>query len=278
MPNFRGKLRLKSPRPQGIVLACAFAFCTVNLGLAASRHSPRSSEAMASLPGPEANGTLPWSWYYAQTPRQVQDLVGTDNRLVSIQVKQASPLLLDVAIVSNTGTGHKNWWWVPNTGPDMTGAQLGEYSGFREGRTVSLAPYVIKGTTYFAAILINNTGSDYKTWWWYFDTPKSNINALLSQNNARLVDLRSYPKDGVTLYAFVMIPNTGADESAWWWYTALTPASTRANMKDNKAVLTSLQPTNATGATYDVVMNATGAGTMPAFQGVSWMWATNDTD
>jgi len=43
-------------------------------------------------------------------------------------------------------------------------------------------------------------------------------------------------------------------------------------------VLTSLQPTNATGATYDVVMNASGAGTMPAFQGVSWMWATNDTD
>ncbi len=239
---------------------------------------PREGIAPASLPEPGESGLLLWTWFYGQTANQVQDLLGADNRLVSVQVRQAAPLLLDVALVRNTGPARKTWWWVPGAGPDLAGGPLGEYCGFREGRIVSLAPYVINGTTYFAAVLIGNAGSDYKAWWWYFDTPASNINGLLSQNNARLVDLRSYSKNATTGYALVMIPNTGADESGSWWYTGVSASVVRAKLKDNNAFLASIQGADLTGATFDVIMNARATSTMPVSQGVSWVWATNDTD
>jgi hypothetical protein len=238
----------------------------------------RLSGPAAVLPEPRDYGPLPFTWYYGQTPRQVQDLVGADNRLVTIQVERASPLLLDVAMVRNSGTAHKDWWWVPGAGEAVGGSQLGEYCAFREGRVVSLAPYVVDGTTYFAAVLVANNGTDHKGWWWYFDIPKANVTSLLSQNKARLVDLRSYPKNGSTAYAAVMIPNTGPDEQKWWWYTGVDAASVKASLKENKALLASLQSADRAGTTFDVIMNAGVVNTMPSFQAVSWVWGTGDTD
>jgi hypothetical protein len=274
----RGNVRRRARWVQGSLLVCAFAFSAGALGSAARDRRIRLSKPAAVLPEPRDNGSLPWTWYYGQTPRQVEELVGTENRLVSIQVRNPSPLLLDVAIVRNTGTGHKEWWWVPGAGPELGGSQLGDYCEFREGRVVSLAPYVVDGTTYFAAVLIANTGTDHKGWWWYFDIPKANIDPLITQNKARLLDLRSYGKSGATVYAVVMIPNTGPDEQKWWWYAGVNAASVRASLKDNKALLASLQAADRAGTTFDVVMNAGVVNTMPSFQGVSWLWGTNDTD
>jgi hypothetical protein len=200
----------------------------------------RLSGPAAVLPEPRDYGPLPFTWYYGQTPRQVQDLVGADNRLVTIQVERASPLLLDVAMVRNSGTAHKDWWWVPGAGEAVGGSQLGEYCAFREGRVVSLAPYVVDGTTYFAAVLVANNGS--------------------------------------TAYAAVMIPNTGPDEQKWWWYTGVDAASVKASLKENKALLASLQSADRAGTTFDVIMNAGVVNTMPSFQAVSWVWGTGDTD
>jgi hypothetical protein len=262
----------------------AFAFYAVPLGITVcGGRVPRSHDTVApvqqaALPEAQNNDPLVWTWYYGQTPQQVQDLLGVDNRLVSIQVQRASPLVLNVAMVRNTGSSRTTWWWVPGTGPDVTGPELGGYAGRHEGRVVSLAPYVVDGVTHFAAVLIGNTGPDDKGWWWYFDTPGASIGALVSQSGARLVDLRSYLKNEATVYAFVMIANTGADESESWWYAGANAAAIRTHLNDNKAVLSSVQPADVAGATFDVIMNARGTSTMPAFQGVSWMWATNDTD
>ncbi len=201
----------------------------------------------------EALNTTPtaWSWYYGVTPAQLSSLVSSNNgRIVSLQVEQVSPLLFTVAMVSNTGSYAKGWWYYYG----VTAAQLSANLSANNARLVSLDAYDSGGTTLFAAVMISNTGADAKGWWWYYGVTTSQIATLLQQNNARLVDFRSYVTGGVTRYAVVMIPNTGADAMAWWWYFGVSGAQVGSLLSQNNAFLISIQPADASGSTFNVIM------------------------
>jgi len=202
-----------------------------------------------------------WWWYYGVTPAQLSSLVSSDNaRIVSLQVEQASPLLFTVAMVSNTGSYAKSWWYYYG----VTASQLSANLTSNNARLVSLDAYDVNGTTLFAAVMISNTGADAKGWWWYYGVTASQIATLLSQNNARLVDFRSYVTGGVTRYAVVMIPNTGADAMAWWWYFGVTGSQVGSLLQQNNAFLISIEPADASGSTFNVVMEQN--------QGIYWWW------
>ncbi len=206
----------------------------------------------------------PWWYYYGQTPAQVGSLINNNGaRLVGIQVESTSPLLFTVTMVKNSGSYAKTWWWNYN----MTGSDVAAQLGSHNARLAALAPYVINGTTYFAAIMLSNTGSDAKAWWWYPAAPVSSINTLTAQNNARLVDMRQYSVNGQTYYALVMISNTGSDASAWWWNVGQTPSQIASLVQQRGAFLISLEPANAAGTLFNVVMNHN--------PGVAWWWYTN---
>jgi len=161
-----------------------------------------------------------------------------------------SPLLFTVAMVSNTGSYAKAWWYYYG----VTAAQLSATLGANNARLVSLDAYDSGGTTLFAAVMISNTGADAKGWWWYYGVTTSQIATLVQQNNARLVDFRSYVTGGVTRYAVVMIPNTGADARVWWWYFGVSGAQVASLVSQNSAFLISIQPADASGSTFNVVM------------------------
>lgn len=202
-----------------------------------------------------------WWWYYGVTPAQLSSLVSTNNgRIVSLQVEQASPLLFTVAMVSNTGSYAKGWWYYYG----VTAAQLSANLTANNARLVSLDAYDSGGTTLFAAVMISNTGADAKGWWWYYGVTTAQIGTLLQQNNARLVDFRSYVTGGVTRYAVVMIPNTGADAMAWWWYFGVSGAQVGSLLAQNNAFLISIQPADAAGSTFNVVMEQQ--------PGALWWW------
>ena len=201
----------------------------------------------------EALNTTPtaWWWYYGVSPAQLSSLVSNNNaRIVSLQVEQVSPLLFTVAMVSNTGSYAKAWWYYYG----VTAAQLSANLGANNARLVSLDAYDSGGTTLFAAVMISNTGADAKGWWWYYGVTTSQIATLLQQNNARLVDFRSYVTGGVTRYAVVMIPNTGADARAWWWYFGVSGSTVGSLLAQNSAFLISIEPADASGSTFNVIM------------------------
>jgi hypothetical protein len=211
----------------------------------------------------EALNTTPtgWWWYYGITPAQLSSIVSsTGGRIVSLEVEQSSPLLFTVALVANTGSYAKSWWYYYG----LTAAQLSANISSLNARIVSLDAYDSGGTTLFAAVLISNTGADAKGWWWYYGVTTAQISTLLQQNNARLVDLRSYTISGVTRYAVVMIPNTGADAMAWWWYFGVTGAQVGTLVQQNSAFLISIQPADASGSTFNVIMQQN--------PGVYWWW------
>jgi hypothetical protein len=199
-----------------------------------------------------------WWWYYGQTPAAVASLLSSNNgRLVSLQVESTSPLLFTVAMVQNSGSYAKQWWWYYG----KTGSELAALTQSLNARIVALDPYIVNGTTYFAAILISNSGADAKSWWWYYGVSPAQITTLLSQHNARLVDLRQY--DGQ--YAVVMIENTGADQTGWWWYYNISGAQVASFLQQNNAFLISIEPANPSGSTFNVIMNQ-----VPG--GLYWWW------
>lgn len=211
----------------------------------------------------EALNTTPtaWWWAYGQTPAQVGALLSNNGaRIVSLQVEQASPLLFTVATVKNSGSYAKGTWWYYG----ITASQLGSYLSANNARLTSLDAYEINGTTYFAAVMISNTGADAKGWWWYYGATTSQIATLLQQNNARLVDLESYSTSAGTRYTAVMIPNTGADAKAWWWYLGVSGSQVGTLLSQNHAFLTNIEPADSSGSTFNVIMEQS--------PGISWWW------
>jgi CubicO group peptidase (beta-lactamase class C family) len=217
-----------------------------------------TSATRAALGEPVQAARIGWWWYYGQTPDPVSAVLSThDARVVSLRVQSSKPLLLDVAMVHNTGTFAKTWWWYPG----LTAKQVNDYATANNARLVNLEPYVVDGTTYFAVVMLHNVGADYSGWWWYYGQTPDQISPLVSSKNARLIDLRRY---GTGVYGVIMIPNTGSNQSGWWWYYNVTAAQVEQYLAQNNAYLISLDP-NSGGTTFNVVMNA-----YPG--GFRWWW------
>jgi hypothetical protein len=255
---------IKCSRPGAIVAALtALAVTLAACGELTQPDEPDQIGEQQQAALAESLDTAPtaWWWYYGITPAQLSSIVGsTGGRIVSLQVEQASPLLFTVALVSNTASYAKAWWYYYG----VTASQLSANLTSNNARLVSLDAYDVNGTTLFAAVMISNTGADAKGWWWYYGVTTSQIATLVQQNNARLVDFRSYVTGGVTRYAVVMIPNTGADAMAWWWYFGVTGSQVGTLLQQNNGFLISIQPADSTGSTFNVIMEQN--------PGIYWWW------
>lgn len=255
MPSLRSRL-LAALMTFGVALAaCGPMDAGTPEGVElAQQQSPALGEALNTTP-------TGWWWYYGVTPAQLSSLLSSNNgRIVSLQVEQSSPLLFTVAMVSNTGSYAKTWWWYYG----LTASQLAANVSSLNARIVSLDAYDINGTTSFAAVLISNTGADAKGWWWYYGLTSSQVSTYLQQNNARLVDFDSYVTGGVTRYAVVMIPNTGADAKAWWYYYGVSGSTLATLLDQNNAFLTNIEPADSSGSTFNVIMEQS--------PGIYWWW------
>jgi hypothetical protein len=112
---------------------------------------------------------------------------------------------------------------------------------------------IVGGPLRLFAVMISNTGADAKTWYFYQDQTIAQLTALWQANNARITQVNSYVRNGVTLYDAVMISNTGADARGWWWYVNASVGDLSASLSANNARLIDLDIDPATGK-YNAVM------------------------
>jgi hypothetical protein len=175
-----------------------------------------------------------WLYYYGITAGQLSGIISSGYRIVDLQVEGTSTTgpAFTVALVANTGAYAKGWWWYYGQSLSQVSAALSA----NNARLISIAPYVVNGTTYFASVMVPNTGADAKGWYWWVGTA-SQINAAVSSTSARLVDLEPYATSSGTQYVAIAISNTGADADSWWWYLGDSVSSLLGHVNTNKAQL-----------------------------------------
>ena len=219
----------------------------------------------------DRDNTAPTAWYVYehQTVSEVVDTAVTNNlRVVDLSVEStAGDGQISAVYVENTQSYAKTWWILAGVTP----TDLLSFAITNNARIVSqkvFADPAPGGDVRHYAVLISNTGADAKTWYFFNDKTIPELSDLWQANGARIVQIDSYVKDASTLYAAVMIANTGADERTWWWYVNATVPDISTLLTANDARLTDLDRDPTTG-NYNVIMNSC-AGGCPA-----WWWYVN---
>lgn len=78
-------------------------------------------------------------------------------------------------------------------------------------RMVDIERRTTTGGTLRGGTFVRNTGAYGKGWWWYTERSQLEVNTLLNNNGARLIDLEPFDTPAGLRFDVVMIPNSGAD-------------------------------------------------------------------
>ncbi|HKC23255.1 MAG TPA: serine hydrolase [Thermoanaerobaculia bacterium] len=159
-----------------------------------------------------------WNWLYDATPTDAYNFaINNNNRPVVVDAYEIAPGDVRVAMVYvvNTGADAKTWWFYPG----LLGSSIGTTAAGNNARLTQISRYATGGQTYFAVIMIANTGADAKTWWYYYGHTTAEIDGYVAANNARLTDLDYHSGSG-TYSAIMESCASGCPE--WWYWWGLT--------------------------------------------------------
>jgi hypothetical protein len=209
-------------------------------------------------PSDDRDNSTPTAWHIRvhQTPAQVAETINAGFRLVDIYVEATSPYHFTGVYVANDASYQKTWWWCY----DVDGPTLDTILDDNNARLISLKAYDIgSGQIRFTAVMISNTGADATAWWWYYNATPGGISNLIDDNEARLTQIHAYQTGGQTLYAAVMVDNTGAGSKAWWWYLNASQTTVSDAIQANNARLVDMDIDPVTG-NLNVIMNSCAPG------------------
>ena len=134
---------------------------------------------------------VPRWWYNGQTADQITQSINANNaRITHLRVEDPTVPTFAVTMVQNTGDYSSTWWWYVSQTADQVTTNL-------DGRRlISIDPYMTSSGLEFAVVMVPNTGDQDRAWWWYYDVDEDSVNSLLTQNNARPVEVRPYDNGG----------------------------------------------------------------------------------
>jgi hypothetical protein len=199
-----------------------------------------------------------WWWLANVSPQQVSDKINDGYRVFDLDVVDASPLRFNAVLIRNQGIHQKGWWWYYGVDVDFVSAKLSEH----KARLIDVETYRANGQQRLAVVMVPNTGSESKAWWWYVNASADFIAEKLSEHQARLIDIETYVINGKRRYSVVMIKNQGADSKAWWWYYNVTPAFIGAKINEHQARLVDIERHG--NGRFTVIMEKN--------QGEYWWW------
>jgi hypothetical protein len=205
-----------------------------------------------------------WQWYYGQTASQLTTVINSGYRIVDLEVESGSPARFTAALVQNTGSYAKGWWWYYN----LTLSSVGNLVSQNNARIIDIEAYEVSGAVRYAVVMVPNTGADAKAWWYYVTTNLNDIVNATSSNNARIVDIEEDVLLGQTWYTAVMISNTGADAKGWYWYIGASSSFISNEIATKNLRLIDLE--RRSNGTYAVVL-------VKNTEAMSWWWYIGQT-
>jgi Beta-lactamase enzyme family len=129
-------------------------------------------------------------------------------------------------------------WWT------YTGVTAAQVSSLLSSNNARLTEIEVDDPTVptFTVVMVQNSGAYASGSWWYYGQTAAQVSSLLSANNARLVSAQAYNTGSGVRFAVVMVPNTGANAKAAWWYYGASAALISRYLLVNQARLISLSP------------------------------------
>lgn len=178
-------------------------------------------------------------WHNNVTAATLTNLVNQGYRFVDIEIASASPLRFDVSAVANSGDYASGWWYYYG----LTSAEVGDYLSQNNARLIDLEPYYVNDELRFACIMIPNSGSCATGWWYYTNTTWANLTSWIDSNNARVIDIETFvTPGGERRYSAIMLPNTGSNAKAWWYYNNIPAGDIGTYVSQNNARLIDIEP------------------------------------
>lgn len=120
--------------------------------------------------------------------------------------------------------------WISNSSPAL--------------RLTDIDVYTLNGTKYYSAVAVQNTGSQFQNWWYYFNITADEVTAALTTNNARLIDLEIDTPPTLFDPARYTVVMVGENPGGGWWYPSLSSSSVTSLLNQNGARLTCLERFN----------------------------------
>lgn len=196
----------------------------VDISIEAISPSYLFSVSYVSNTGSYAKG---WWWYYNITASTLSTLLTANNaRIISLKAIDigGGDLRFTAIMISNTGADAIGWWWYYNA--SISGLTAAWQAN--NARLTQIHSYVLGGQTYYAAVMVDNTGLNARGWWWYVNATVPQLITNISTNNARLVDL---DKDPTTNNYNVIMYSCSSGCPLWWWYVGV-PTSQLLNLSN----------------------------------------------
>jgi hypothetical protein len=232
---------------------------------------PASTAALAQTPTASQTDqeVIPYSGSTSLTPTTTPSSlprpVLSPTLVATWQAPVGNPGTTLVAGVDDRDNTTPTTWWI------YTGQVVSDILDFvtaNNARIVDLEADTSVNPIRYTATYVANAGAYGSAWWFYVDDDAATLSAHLTDNNARLTVLKAYDNGSDTHFFAVMVPNTGADAKAWWWYYGQTVSDVTNAWQANNARLVQVNSyETAAGKRYAVVMiSNTGADSN------SWYW------
>jgi hypothetical protein len=169
------------------------------------------SAAFVANTGTYATG---WWWLTSVDASTLSTFLNNNAaRIIDLEAFEVGSALRFAAImVPNTGANAKTWWWY--FGQSVSG--IVNHLSQNGARPVDIEQYTLGSTTYYAVVMIRNTGADAKTYWHYYGVSPSFIAQHIDDTGARLVD---FERSGSGTYNFISVRDNAGK---WWWYYGIS--------------------------------------------------------
>jgi len=218
------------------------------VGVAA--HPAGADDATASTSDTSVRASTAWWWYYGVTAAQISGELATNHaRLTQLKVEDPVAGTFSVVMVANSGPYASGSWWYYG----LTAAQVATSVSTNNARLVSIDPYVVGGTLYFAVVEVPDTGSQARSWEWFYGQTAAGVLSDVGAGNWRLIALEPYAVSSSTYYAIIMIANTGYDSKTWHFYISQTIGTIHSLASQGYRV-TSFAPDPSSG--FDAILVA----------------------
>jgi hypothetical protein len=232
-----------------------------------------SAHAVPALPAERTSSSQAgWSWLYNVSGATLSAYLTAlpTLRLADLRVHTAgATTTFDAAFIQNAGDdGVSGWWWQY----DVTSTQISSALTANHARLLTLDRYLIAGQTRYCCVMVNNTNSEARSWWWVLDQTATQLGNFANTNHARIITLRSHDAGfGARLYDAVLLSNTGSDALGWYYFMGISAASLSSTIQANNLRIVDLDAyLSGVDPLFDVVLIPnTGA------QNARWYWWYN---